>query len=136
MDAYFPGSLPPLPEFQAGPARAVQAAGRPDDIVAGDAEAVRWVAALAGRRGLLVSHLHMPRDYTARLALTEALVRGGAPTPLPYPVRYLLVTPALLAQYPPVTLEDLDRRADLRRLHVSGTPPGDWAAVYEVERAP
>jgi hypothetical protein len=136
MDAYFAGSVSPLPEIHTGPARAVRAASEPHDVVAGDAEAARWVAALTGRRGLLVAHLHMPRDYGARLRFTESLVRGGAPGPPAYRVRHLLVTPALLAQYPPVTLEDLDRRPDLRRIHLSGGAAGEWVAVYEVLGAP
>lgn len=132
MDGYFAGSLAPLPEAVAGPARAVRAAGGPKDIVAGDVEAARWVAALAGRRGLRVAHLHRPKDYQVRDALEEALVRRGLPEGAPYPVRFLMVTPALLARYPPVTLGDLDARPDLRRIHLSGDPAGDYVAVYEV----
>jgi hypothetical protein len=132
MDAYFPGSLTPLPATVTGPAAVVRAASGPADLVAGDPEAVRWVAALAGRRGLLVAHLHIPGDYAARLAFVEALVRGGERArPAPYPVRYLLVTPALLALYPGATLDALDRRADLRRVHFSGDA-ADYVAVYEL----
>jgi hypothetical protein len=131
MDGYFAGSLAPLPETVTGPAAAVARAADPQDVTAGDEEAARWVAALAGRRGLQIAHLHTPKDLAARQALLESLVRTGLPATR-YRVRFLLVTPALLARFPPVLLADLDGRPDLRRIHLSGDPAGEYVAVYEV----
>jgi hypothetical protein len=62
-----------------------------------------------------------------------AAVRAAA---APYGVQYLLVDPALLARYPPVTLADLDRRPHLRLAHLSGDPQGDFVAIYRLSPAP
>ncbi|HEY2941221.1 MAG TPA: hypothetical protein VGN09_02195, partial [Vicinamibacteria bacterium] len=47
-------------------------------------------------------------------------------------VRYLLVTPAALARYPGVSLEQLESRPDLERVHLSGPRDGEFIAVFRL----
>jgi hypothetical protein len=135
MDLYFAGSLEPLPPELTGPAAFLRAHAPPDAVLAGDINAVRWMSALVGSRVILARDFAVPRDYGARVRLNEALVRGGPGDPRAeaarYGVRYLLVTPALVSTLG-VTLEDVDTRPYLRRVHFDGDPRGGYVAIFAV----
>jgi len=138
MDGYFPGSIPPVPEEIRGPTDFLRTQTGPHDVVAGDHDFARWVGALGARRVLLGDHMHSPRDRPRREALEEHLVRGTDPaatraTALGYGVRYLAVTPAFLALYPGATLQGLEQRADLREVHRTGDPRGEYVALFRIE---
>ena len=86
---------------------------------------------------MIAGSMNRPRDWERRWRLIEILVRSDDAAEVrtaaaPYGVQYLLVDPALLARYPPVTLADLDRRPHLRRVHFSGDPDGDFIAVFRL----
>jgi hypothetical protein len=64
-------------------------------------------------------------------------VRGGDPdaswpAAAPYGVRYLVVTPALLAGFPGATLAGLRQRPDIRLAHLTGDAAADFVAVFEI----
>jgi hypothetical protein len=136
MDAYFPGSIPPVPDEIRGPTDFLRRNTGPRDVVAGDHDFARWVGALGARRVLLGDHMHRPKDGPRRVALEEQLVRGGDPSAAGsaagYGVRYLTVTPGLLAGFPGATLDALRRRADLREVHTSGGPE-DYVTIFRIE---
>jgi hypothetical protein len=132
MDLYFGGSLAPLPASITAPAAALR--GRPDGIVAGDPQAARWIAALTGRRAVLVTDFPMSADLAARLRLTDLLLQGDPAAPSEaarYRVSHFVVTSAML-QAAGLTLDDLDRRPYLSPVTVGRDPGGAFVAVYEV----
>jgi hypothetical protein len=135
MDLYFAGSLAPLPAEVTGAAAFLRANAPRDAVLAGDITAVRWMSALAGSRVILARDFAVPRDYGARVRLSEALMRGGPGDPRAeaarYGVRYLLVTPALVSDLG-VSLEDVDARPYLRRVHFDGDPRGEYVAIFAV----
>jgi hypothetical protein len=138
MDAYFPGSLPPLPEEVRRPTDFLRRHTEPRAVVAGDHDFARWVGALGARRVLLGDHLHSPKDRPRREALEESLVRGAEPgaawsAAARYGVRYLVVTPRFLAGYPGATLDALARRSDIRPAHLTGDPAADYVAIFRLE---
>jgi hypothetical protein len=138
MDAYFPGSLPPIPEEIRGPTDFLRERTPPRAVVAGDHDFARWVGALGARRVLLGDHIHSTKDRPRREAVEEQLARGGEPgaawsAAAPYGVRYLVVTPAFLGRFPGATLEALRRRPDLRAAHLTGDPAAEFVAVFEIE---
>lgn len=138
MDDYFEGSVPPVPDEIRGPTDFLRTQTDPHAVVAGDHDFARWVGALGARRVLLGDHMHSPRDRPRREALEEQLVRGADPASAwrvaaGYGVRYLTVTPAFLAGYPGATLDALERRPELREVHRTGVPPGDYVAVFRLE---
>jgi hypothetical protein len=139
MDLYFPGSLQPLPAEITGPAAFLSAQGATDVILAGDPTAARWMAALTGARVLLARDFAAPGDYWSRLELGAALARGGPGDPpadaARYGVSHLVVTKELL-DVAGVTLQDVDRRPYLRRVHFSGDPEADYVALFAVNRGP
>ncbi len=137
MDAYFPGSLPPLPESLLSAGEFLRHHSEPEAVLAGDPHLTRYAAALAGRRGLVVAGMNATRDWRQRVVLQGELLGSERPRTVSqqaarYGVRYLLVGPALLARHPPLTLRDLDRKRHLRRLHLAGDPGGDFVAIYRV----
>lgn len=135
MDLYFARSLEPLPPEVTGPAAFLRAHAPPGAVLAGDTTAVRWMSALAGSPVILARDFAAPRDYVARVGLNEALLRGGPGDPrvdaARYGVRYLLVTPVLLADLG-LRLEDVDARPYLRRVHFDGDPRGEYVAIFAV----
>jgi len=138
MDAYFPGSVPPIPDEIRHPTDFLRERTEPRAVVAGDHDFARWVAALGARRVLLGDHLHSPKDRPRREAVEEQLVRGGDPgatwsAAAPYGVRYLVVTPAFLARYPGATLATLSRRSDIRQAHLTGDPAAEFVAIFAIE---
>jgi hypothetical protein len=139
MDLYFPGSLTPVPAMVAESATLLRAEGRGPLTVAGDPTAARWMAALAGTRVTLARDFAKPRDAGARVALNETLVRGGPGDPLAdaarWGVTHLIVTPEFLAAYG-VSLEALEGRPYLRRVHLSGDPGGDYVGLFALARTP
>ncbi len=139
MDLYFPRSLQPLPAEITGPAAFLRAEGARDVILAGDPTAARWMAALTGARVLLARDFAAPGDYASRLELGAALARGGPGDPpadaARYGVSHLVVTKELL-DAAGVTLQDVDRRPYLRRVHFSGDPEADYVALFAVNRGP
>jgi hypothetical protein len=132
--------LQPLPALITGPAEFLRHHTGPRAVVAGDTDYARWAAALGARRALLSRGLHAPGDTPARQRLQALLVQGGDPAAARaeaarYGVRYLVVTPAFLAQYPPATLDALQSRPDLRLVHLSGEPRREFVAILEVNGA-
>ena len=139
MDLYFARSLEPLPPEVTGPAAYLRANAPKGAVLAGDVTAVRWMSALAGSPVLLARDFAAPRDYTARVQLNEALLRGGPGDPgveaARYGIRYVLVTPGLVSDLG-LTLDDLDRRPYLRRVRLDGDPHGEYVAVFAVGPPP
>jgi hypothetical protein len=136
MDAYFNGSLVPLPEPLREATDFLRRDTDPKGVVSGDRDLAKWVAALGARRILMANIFHYTKDYPERARLEEALVRGNdgdAARALAarFGVRYLAVTPALLAQFPGTTIEDVEGRPDLRLLRVFG-PPREFVALFEL----
>jgi hypothetical protein len=135
MDLYFPGSVPPLPAEVTGPAGFLRAAHARDVVLAGDPAAARWMAALAGARVLLARDFQSPDDSSTRMQVAAALARGGPSDRLAeaarFGVSHLVVTPELLAVLG-LTLEEVDARPYLRRVHFSGDPAGDYVALFAV----
>src|SRR6185369_8561827 len=135
MDSYFARSLEPLPAEVTSSAAFLRANAPRGAVLAGDTTAVRWMAALAGSPVILARDFAAPRDYADRARLNEALLKGGPGDPrvdaARYGVRYLLVTPVLVADMG-LRLEDLDARPYLRRVHLAGDPRGEYVAVFAV----
>jgi hypothetical protein len=139
MDLYFARSLEPLPPEVTGPAEFLRANAPAGAVLAGDTTAVRWMSALVGSPVLLARDFAVPRDYTARVHLNEALLRGGPGDPrvdaARYGIRYVLVTPSLVSDLG-LTLEDVDTRPWLRRVRFDGDPRGEYVAVFAVSPPP
>jgi len=139
MDSYFARSLEPLPAEVTSSAAFLRANAPRGAVLAGDTTAVRWMAALAGSPVILARDFAAPRDYADRARLNEALLKGGPGDPrvdaARYGVRYLLVTPVLVADMG-LRLEDLDARPYLRRVHLAGDPRGEYVAVFAVTPPP
>jgi hypothetical protein len=138
MDSYFPGSVTPIPDVIRQPSDFLRSQTDPSDVVGGDRDYARYVAALGARRVLLANTFHAPRDVLARVELEERLVRGGhleaaRSAARRYRLRYLVVTPALLSAYPDVRLSDLERREDLDRVFFTGNPRGDYVAIFRLK---
>jgi len=136
MDLYFAGSLAPLPATVVRPAAFLAEAGSRGVVLAGDPTAARWMAALTGARVLLARDFASP-DYSGRMRVTLALLRGAPADPIPDAARlgvsHLIVTPALLADAG-VTLDDLEERPYLRRVHLTDDGHGDFVALFAVGR--
>jgi len=139
MDSYFARSLEPLPVEITSSAAFLRANASRGAVLAGDITAVRWMAALAGSPVILARDFAAPHDYADRARLNEALLKGGPGDPrvdaARYGVRYLLVTPVLVADMG-LRLEDLDTRPYLRRVHLAGDPRGEYVAVFAVTPPP
>jgi hypothetical protein len=140
MDLYFRGSLPPVSEIQRAPAEFIRDRTPPHAVMAGDFTVARFVAAWSGRRAVLSRGMGMTSDYHTRLAVHETLLRAedgevARQAAARYGVTHLLITPAFLAFYPGVTLDDLDRRPHLRRLHLTEGPEGEYVAVFALRPA-
>lgn len=117
MDRYFQAALQPLPATLVAPARWLAEHSRPGDVVAGDRDYATWVSALTGRRVLLAALFHTPPAYAEREALERGLLRGDDPRgtralAAAFGVRFLVVTPRLLAQHG-LSLDQLLQRRDL-----------------------
>jgi hypothetical protein len=142
MDDYFRTSLEPLPQIVSRPGEYLRHHTDPDAVVAGDWQFARWAAALGARRALLARHLHWPADRKERRALEDLLVKGGDPREIRARAAryggklYLVVTPEMLRdRYPGVTLETLDARSDLERVHITRDTVDrqeDFVAIYRL----
>ena len=115
MDALFAGSLKPLPRHLVEPTEYLRRHAEPLAVVASDPDYSRWVAALGARRVLRDRHLHFPTDQPERERVLDTLLRDPdgqrvAEAAARYGIRYLVVTPALLAAHPGVTLEAIASR--------------------------
>jgi hypothetical protein len=138
MDPNFAGSLTPVPETLRTAMEYLRRETEPRAVVAGEPDLTRWAAALGARRALIAGGMNGSRDQEQRWRVMGALLKdedGAAVRAVaaPYRVQYLLVDPALLARYAPVTLSDLERRPHLRHVHFSGDPDGDFIAVFRLE---
>ncbi|MCU0241088.1 MAG: hypothetical protein MUF51_01540 [Vicinamibacteria bacterium] len=139
MDDYFERSREPLPEIVSAPAAYLRERTARQTVLAGDHEFARWAAALAGRRSLLGAGLHTPKDYLRRLAVEERLMRSGdaaaaRSAAASYGIEYLIVTPALLALYAPVTLAEIEARPYLHEVHLTRSAE-DFVAIYRIGEA-
>lgn len=135
MDSYFPGSLEPLPDRVRVPTDYIRHTLPREAVLAGDRDYARWVAALGARRTLLTESLHMPKDYGARVRVENMLVRGeagAASAARERGVTHLVATPALFNVYPEASLLLLRSRRDLREVHFTGDPAGDFVALFEI----
>jgi hypothetical protein len=136
MDPYFPVCREPLPELVTAPTEFLRHHTDPAAVVAGDREYLRWVAAYGARRILLGASFHAPRNYVERDHAEELLVRSDDSAAVlaaahAHGLRYLVVTPALLLAKQ-VSLAELEARPHLRRVHLTGTPPAAFVAIYEI----
>jgi hypothetical protein len=116
MDRAFAGSIPPLPRRITEPAEFIRRHAEPRAVVASDPDYSRWLSALGARRVLRDGHMHLTSDQPQRDQVLDTLLRSPdaasvAAAAARYQIRYLVVTPALLAMHPGVTLEDLSTRA-------------------------
>jgi hypothetical protein len=137
MDPNFAGSLTPVPEVLRTSMEYLRRETDPRAVVAGEPDLTRWAAALGARRAVIAGGMNRSRDQEERWRVMDALVKSedGAAVraaAAPYRVEYLLVDPALLARYAPLTLAELERRPHLRRVHFSGDPDGDFIAVFRL----
>jgi hypothetical protein len=137
MDRYFAGSVPALPAELRSAMDFVRTSTEPDAVFAGDREMAGYVAALGARRVLLADGLHSPPRREERERLEDDLFSGvdvgrARAAAARFHVRYVLVTPAVLGRHPGVTLEQLGKRPDLERVHLSGPPSGDFIAVFRL----
>ena len=129
MDVLFPGSLPPLPRRIVEPTDYIRLHAPPRAAVASDPDYSRWIAALGGRQVLRDRHMHLTADQPDRERVLDTLLRepdgaSVAAAAARYRIGYLVVTPALLAMYPGVTLEDLASRPHWERVLVTGEEGG------------
>lgn len=137
MDQYFSPSLEPVPELYRAPTDYLRHQTAPTAVVAGDPQYARWTAGLGARRVLVGYFLHNPRDTHDRLAFEKALVAGGdaelvASGRKRWGVSHLLVTPTFLAEQG-VSLDALRSRRDLREVHFTGEPAGEFVAIFEIK---
>jgi hypothetical protein len=133
MDAYFAGSLEPLPALLRLPTDYIRHHLPARAIVAGDPDYARWVAGLGARRVFLATNLHQTRDHIDRVLLQDATMRhepDAAATLRARGVTHLAVTPVFLANYPEVTLRGLRARPDLQEVHFTGDPARDYVALF------
>lgn len=138
MDTYFSASVPPLSSMITVPTDFLRHDTEPDAVVAGDRDFARYVAALGARRVLLASTFHFPPDGAERVRVEGLLMRGDdgravASAAAPYGIRYLVVTPRLLADYPEVTLEQLRARPHFREVHLTRDGAQDFVAILRLD---
>ena len=74
MDRYYLISLEPVPEDMKRLAHWVRENVAPDAVFVADARTASWIAALSGRRVLLLGHYRPPKDYRERRELMERLM--------------------------------------------------------------
>lgn len=132
MDRFFPGSLPPLPRRLTEPAEYLRRHAEPRAVVASDPDYSRYLSALGARRVLRDGHMHLTADQPERDRVLDTLLRDPdgrrvAAAAARYQIRYLVVTPALLAAHPGVTLGDLASRPHWERVLV--TQDGDAGPI-------
>jgi hypothetical protein len=121
MDRFFPGSIPPVPRILAEPAEYLRRHAERGAVVASDPDYSRWLSALGARRVLRDGHMHLTADQPQRDIVLDTLLRDTDATRVAaaaarYRIRYLVVTPALLAAHPGVTLEAIASRPHWERL--------------------
>ncbi len=99
-------------------------------------ESGKRVAAYGARRILLGASFHAPSNSAERERAEDLLLRSddsgavGAAARA-HGVRYLVVTPALLAGKG-LELEQIEARRHLRRVHLTGRPGAEFVAIYEI----
>jgi hypothetical protein len=136
MDRYFLSSLRPLPARVTSPTSYLRESADPLAVVAGDRIYARYVAAFGGHRVLIAESLNPPRDLRRRAEVERALALGQPADLITegksrYGLKYFLVTPSLLADYPGVTEESLRSRSDLRLVYQFGSG-ADRIAIFEL----
>ncbi len=107
---------------------------RAKGVIAGDAGAARWIAALTGRKVIMARDFPMAPDFGARMRLNEMLLRGdpGASAEAArYGVSHFVVTSAWLAESG-LTLADLEQRPYLAPVRVGRDADGSFTALFEV----
>jgi len=140
MDRAFPGSLTPLPRMIAEPAEYLRRHAEPRAVVASDPDYSRWISALGARRVLRDGHMHLTADQPERDRVLDVLLREPdgqrvAAAAARFQVRYLVVTPALLAAHPGVTLEDVASRPHWDRLLVTQDGDAEPVVVFRLVAA-
>ncbi|HET9315020.1 MAG TPA: hypothetical protein VFQ51_05495 [Vicinamibacteria bacterium] len=141
MDRYFTASLAPLPRRIAEPALYLRRHAEPGAVVASDPDYSRWLSALGARRVLRDGHMHLTSYQPERDRVLYTLLRDGdaarvAAAAERFQIRYLVVTPALLAAHPGVTLEDLASRAHWDPVAMTEEDDGDPVVVFRLLREP
>jgi hypothetical protein len=136
MDPYFAGSVPPVSPVVAEAAAFLKNETPTGAVLAGDLYTVRIASALTGRRTMMSAKLGRPKDWPTRERALRTLAqeddsRVALSAAALYGVEYLVVTPEFLRERG-LTLADLDGRRHLKRVHLAGTPPGPFIAVYRL----
>ncbi|MGE0456251.1 MAG: hypothetical protein AB7O37_20980 [Vicinamibacteria bacterium] len=136
MDSYFAGSLAPVPDRLRLPTDFIRRETDRRAVFAGDEQYCRYVAALGGRRALLMPALGQTRDAghryeieTSLLALQPSLADARA-----MGVSHLVVTRQYL-EAKGVSLDELRSRAHLREVF-RWSSPSDFVSVFELRGAP
>lgn len=138
MDAYFAGSIPPVPAALRAPMDFLREHTEPQAVVAGDHRVASYVSALGARRVLMTDGLHLPRDYAVRMDLEERLLRRASAEDVReaetrYGVRYLLVTPSEVAARPGLTLAAIQAQPLLQTVHVASQRDGQYFAILRLK---
>jgi hypothetical protein len=136
LDRYFTAALRDSPPRVEAPAAFLREKTDVKAVVVADRVYARYVAAFGARRVLLAESLNPPGDFARRVAIEGAVLRGEPAALIEegrqrYELRYLLVTPALLADHPGVSLEALQGRADLRQVFQHGAGE-DLVTIFEL----
>jgi hypothetical protein len=139
MDPYFTASLEPVPRMYVDASAHLRAKGCRQVLLVGDPQALRWIAALTGCRGLLLSHHPMPGDYALRFRFTEHAARGhlhleGA-EPNRWGATHLVLTPEFLRRVGG-RLDDARSSPRLREELFAGPADGAWIAVFAIGAGP
>jgi hypothetical protein len=137
MDRLFPGSLTPLPPSIAEPSAYLRQHAEPRAVVASDADYSRWLSALGARRVLRDGHMHLTADQPARARVLDILLYEPNPIVVAeaaarYQIRYLVVTPALLAARPGLTLEAIESKVHWEKVAQTEQPPGPPVVVFRL----
>jgi hypothetical protein len=141
LDRFFAGSVPPVPRRLSEPAEFLRRHAEPRAVIASDPDYSRWLSALGGRRVLRDGHMHLTSDQPERDRVLDTLLRSPdgaavAAAAARFQIRYLVVTPALLALHPGVTLEDLSSRAHWEPLLVTQEGEDEPIVVFRLRAEP
>lgn len=137
LDAYSARSVEPLSEKETTVPRALRALASPPDVVAGDRDAVRWVAALTGLRVLRHGGLNEPRDGTQREDLEHILVSEADSAKLAaaagrYGVRFVVLTPAWIRRARGPSVESILARPHYRERARWSGPGGEFIVLAQI----
>jgi hypothetical protein len=130
MDRYYPISLEPIPEEVSRLCRWAREQTPADSVFVASADTASWIAALTGRRVLLIGDYRPPKDYDEREALEGRLLREAREETFReaenrYQVSHIVSESGFGAS------AELGRLPWLRSVY-----DGDGLAVFEIVREP